>query len=75
LTATALRFLSEHRGSSGRELGRALGIRHDSQTWALLHRFERDGLLVKERNGIASAWTATQQGHQFLHGLPDGVCV
>ena len=75
LGVRALRYLAEHPGSSGRAAGRALGIRHDSQTWALLHRFERDGLLTKERNGTASAWTVTEQGHEFLSGLPEGVYV
>jgi len=73
LSVRALRFLAEHPGSSGRAVGRALGIRHDSQTWALLHRFERDGLLAKEPNGIASAWTVTERGHQLLRDLPAGV--
>jgi len=73
LGVRALRYLAEHPGASGRAVGRGLGIRHDSQTWALLHRFERDGLLAKERNGIASAWSLTQQGHQLLQDLPKGV--
>jgi len=73
LCVRALRYLSEHPGSSGRAVGRGLEIRHDSQTWALLHRFERDGLVAKERNGTASAWTVTEQGHEFLHDLPEGI--
>jgi len=75
LSARALRYLAEHPGSSGRDVGRGLGIRHDSQTWALLHRFERDGLLTKEANGTARAWTLTAQGHELLHDLPEGVYV
>jgi len=73
LSARALRYLAEHPASSGRQVGRGLGIRHDSQTWALLHRLERDGLLAKEPNGIATAWTLTAQGHRLLRDLPDGV--
>jgi len=73
LSARALRYLAEHPGANGRDVGRALGIRHDSQTWALLHRFERDRLVAKERNGTASAWTLTEQGHQFLCDLPEGL--
>ena len=75
LSVRALRYLAEHPGSSSRAVGRALGIRHDSQTWALLHRFERDGLLVKKPNGIATAWTLTPLGHQLLRDLPGGVYV
>ena len=73
LSARALRYLAAHPGSSGRAVGRGLGIRHDSQTWALLHRLERAGLLAKKPNGTATAWTVTQQGHQLLRNLPDGV--
>jgi len=73
LGARALRFLAEHPGASGRAVGRGLGIRHDSQTWELLHRFERDGLLAKEPNGAASAWALTQEGQQLLRDLPEGV--
>jgi len=73
LGARVLRFLAEHPGASGRAVSRALGIRHDSQTWELLHRFERDGLLTKAPNGIASAWTVTQRGHRLLRDLPEGV--
>jgi len=75
LGARTLRYLSEHPGSSGRAVGRGLGIRHDSQTSALLHRFERDGLVTKQPNGIASAWALTELGHQFLRDLPKGVYV
>jgi len=73
LGVRALRYLAEHPGSSGRGVGRALGIRHDSQTWSLLHRFQRDGLVAKAPNGSASAWTLTQEGHELLRDLPDGV--
>ena len=73
LSVRTLRCLAEHPGSSGREVSRALGIRHDSQTWALLHRFHRDCLLIKERNGTASAWTLTDQAHDLLRNLPEGV--
>jgi len=75
LSAKALRYLAEHPNSSGRAVGRGLGIRHDSQTWALLHRLQRAGLLAKQPNGVASAWTLTQEGHEFLHDLPEGVYV
>jgi len=73
LGGRALRYLAEHPGSSGRAVGRGLGIRHDSQTWALLHRLQRAGLLAKQPNGIASAWTLTQQGHQLLRDLPESI--
>jgi len=73
LTARTLRYLAEHPGSSGRQVRRALGIRHDSQTWELLHRLQRDGLLTKKSNGVANAWTVTEQGHHLLGDLPDGV--
>ena len=75
LGGRALRYLAEHPGSSGRAVGRGLGIRHDSQTWALLHRFERGGLLAKEPNGTASAWTLTKKGYQLLRELPEGIYV
>jgi len=75
LSGRALRYVAEYPGSSGREVGRGLGIRHDSQTWALLHRLQRDGLLAKEPNGIASAWTITERGHQLLRDLPAGVYI
>ena len=73
LSVRTLRFLAAHPGASGREVGRGLGIRHDSQTWALLHRLQREGLLAKESNGIASAWTVIEQGHQLLRDLPQSV--
>jgi len=73
LGGRALRYLAEHPGSSGRAIGRALGIRHDSQTWALLHRLERTGLVSKKPNGIASAWTLTGHGLDLLEDLPEGV--
>ena len=73
LSVRALRCLAEHPGLSGRAVGRELGIRHDSQTSTLLHRLQHDGLLTKEPNGIASAWSVTQQGHTLLRDLPEGV--
>jgi len=73
LGGRTLRYLAEHPGSSGREVGRELGIRHDSQTWALLHRLRRAGLIAQQPNGIASAWTVTQSGHELLQELPEGV--
>ena len=75
LAGRTLRHLAEHPGLSGRAVGRGLKIRHDSQTWALLHRLRREGLLVKERNGIASAWSLTREGHELLRDLPEGVYV
>ena len=66
-------YLADHPGSSGRAVGRGLGIRHDSQIWAVLDRLRRGGVLAKEPNGIASAWTVTAQGHDLLRGLPEGI--
>jgi len=75
LSARTLRYLAEHPGSSSRTVGRALEIKHDSQTSTLLHRLQRDGLLTNQPNGTATAWTLTQQGHRFLNDLPEGVYV
>jgi len=75
LGVRALRYLAEHPDSSGRDVGRGLQIRHDSQTSMLLHRLRRDGLLIKEPNGIAGAWSLTQFGQQLLRDLPEGVYV
>jgi len=75
LEARALLYLAEHPGLSGRALGRAVGIRHDSQTSTLLHRLQRDGLLVNELNGTAGAWSVTPQGRLALRDLPEGAYV
>ena len=75
LSARALRYIAEHPGSSGRAVSHGLGIRHESQTWSLLHRLQRDGLLTNQPNGKATAWTLTDQGRAFLNGLPEGVYV
>jgi hypothetical protein len=74
----ALRHLAEHPGSSGTEVKRGAGIRSSSQTWALLARLEREGLLVNESRGSAekayrNAWRLSAWGEAVLEGLPEGM--
>jgi len=73
LGVSALRYLAEHPGSSGREVKHGLEIRHDSQAWTLLKRLERDGLAQQQPNGSSSAWTLTGRGQRVLRSLPEGV--
>jgi hypothetical protein len=72
-----LRHLLEHPGSSGIEVRSGAQIRSKSQTWALLARLEREGLLVNEANGSArawkNAWRLSERGENVLSGLPDGM--
>ena len=75
LGGRVLRYLAEHPGSSGRAVALGLGLRHDSHAWAVLHRFQRNGLLTKKRNGNANAWTLTHEGQRLLASLPEGVYV
>jgi hypothetical protein len=71
------RHLAEHPGSSGTEVRRGAGIRSGSQTWALLARLEREGLLVNEANGSPkawkNAWRLSERGESVLSGLPEGM--
>jgi DNA-binding PadR family transcriptional regulator len=52
-------------------------IRSASQTWALLARLEREGLLVNEANGSGkawkNAWRLSERGENVLKGLPAGM--
>jgi hypothetical protein len=74
----ALRHLAGHPRSSGTEVRRGAGIRSSSQTWALLARLERQGLLVNESRGSAekpykNAWRLSARGEAVLEGLPAGM--
>jgi hypothetical protein len=73
-----LRHLAGHPGSSGTEVRRGASIRSASQTWALLARLEREGLLVNESRGThekawKNAWRLTARGEAVLAGLPQGM--
>jgi hypothetical protein len=73
----ALRHLARHPGSSGNEVRNGARIRSASQTWTLLARLERDGLLVNEANGSGkawkNAWRLSARGRNVLNGLPEGM--
>jgi hypothetical protein len=73
----ALRHLLAHPGSSGTEVRRGAQIRSASQTWTLLARLEREGLLVNERSGSGktwkNAWRLSERGENVLSGLPEGM--
>jgi hypothetical protein len=73
----ALRHLRAHPGSSGMEVRRGAQIRSASQTWALLARLEREGLLVNEAGGSGkagkNAWRLSERGESVLRGLPEGM--
>jgi hypothetical protein len=72
----ALRHLAEHPGSSGTEVRNGAGIRSKSQTWTLLARLEREGLLVNEANNGSgkawkNAWRLSARGESVLSALPE----
>jgi hypothetical protein len=74
----ALRHLAGHPGSSGTEVRRGAQIRSASQTWTLLARLEREGLLVNESRALAertyrNAWRLSARGEAVLAGLPAGM--
>jgi hypothetical protein len=73
----ALAHLAAHPGSSGNEVKIGAGIRSASQTWALLARLEREGLLVNDANGSGrawkNAWRLSKRGRNVLNGLPEGM--
>jgi hypothetical protein len=75
LTVRTLRYLAEHPGASGTDVREALGIRHASQSWALLARLQREGLVVNERTGSSNAWVLSDDGKNVLAGLPEGMYV
>jgi hypothetical protein len=72
-----LRHLAAHPGSSGTEVRNGAGIRSASQTWTLLARLEREGLLVNEAGGQGkarkNAWRLSKRGRNVLSGLPEGM--
>jgi hypothetical protein len=72
-----LRHLAQHPGSSGTEVRDGAGIRSKSQTWTLLARLEREGLLVNEANAQGkawkNAWRLSARGRNVLNGLPEGM--
>jgi hypothetical protein len=74
-----LRHLAEHPSSSGTEVRNGAGIRSGSQTWTLLARLEREGLLVNEAGGSGkawkNAWRLSARGENVLSGLPEGMYV
>jgi hypothetical protein len=73
----ALRHLAEHPGSSGTEVRNGAGIRSKSQTWTLLARLEREGLLVNDADGSGkawkNAWRLSARGENVLSGQPEGM--
>jgi hypothetical protein len=73
----ALRHLAAHPGSSGTEVKNGAGIRSGSQTWALLARLEREGLLINGAGGSGkawkNAWRLSKRGRNVLSGLPEGM--
>lgn len=71
LAKRVLRYLAEHGDARARAVKDAVGIRHYSQLSQLLTRLEREGLLRRQRDGVADRWALTRQGRDLLEGLPE----
>jgi AcrR family transcriptional regulator len=68
-----LRYLSEHLGSSNRDIADGIGVPYPPQVSRMLSDFQTEGLVSRESEGTGkcNAWWLTPHGEQVVKALSD----